>query len=131
MKLFVAFLAFALAAVVALTTDNSMIEKNEAVRHIVVFKYAEDATPEQIGEVTAAFKALKDKIPGIIGFEYGVNNSPEGLDQGFTHIYLLTFENEAARDTYLPHPDHAAFGDILRSSGIFEGAFVVDYTIHE
>ena len=41
---------------------------------------------------------------------------------------MLTFENLAARDAYLPHPEHKKFGDSLGKSGIFAGAFVVDYT---
>jgi hypothetical protein len=98
-----------------------------AVRHVVVFRYRDDATEAQIQQVTDAFRALKDKIPGILAFEHGANHSPEGKDQGFDHVYTVTFESAAARDSYLPHPDHAAFGQVLRSSGIFEDAFVVDY----
>jgi hypothetical protein len=104
---------------------------DEPVRHVVVFKYKPDATPDQIQTVTDAFRALQDKIPGIVAFEHGVNNSPEGKNLGFTHVYLLTFENEAARDAYLPHPEHKKFGEILRSTGIFEDAFVVDYVPQE
>lgn len=100
---------------------------DERVRHVVVFKYAPDATEEQIQAITDAIRDLQDKIPGIVSFEHGVNNSPEGKNQGFTHVYLLTFENAAARDAYLPHPDHKAFGETLRESGIFEDVFVVDY----
>ena len=99
----------------------------ETVRHVVVFKYAPDATEAQIQAITDAFRALQDEIPGIVAFEHGVNNSPEGLNQGFTHVYLLTFEDAAARDAYLPHPAHQAFGKTLGDSGIFEGAFVIDY----
>jgi hypothetical protein len=44
-------------------------------------------------------------------------------------VYVLTFEDEAARDAYLPHPEHQKFGELLRGSGIFEDAFVVDYTV--
>ena len=127
MKTLLILLVFAFAG--ALFVAFTGAESNEAVRHIVVFKYSEDATDDQIKEITDAFRALKDKIPGIIDFEYGVNNSPEGLNQGFTHVYLLTFENVAARDTYLPHPEHEAFGTLLKGSGIFEGAYVVDYEI--
>jgi hypothetical protein len=112
----------------ALAMENAAPDMSEAVRHVVVFKYKPEATEEQIQVITDAFKALPDQIPGIIGFEHGVNNSPEGLNQDFTHVYLMTFENEEARDTYLPHPKHAAFGEILMGSGIFDGAFVVDYT---
>src|SRR5690349_3832990 len=76
------------------------MNSSSQVKHVVVFKYKATATPGQIVEVTAAFKALKDKIPGILSFEYGVNNSPEGLNKGFTHVYLLTFDNVKSRDAY-------------------------------
>lgn len=100
---------------------------DEAVRHVVAFRYAEHATPAQIQEVTEAFADLRNTIPGILSFEHGVNNSPEGLDRGFTHVYLVTFENAAARDAYLPHPEHQAFGQLLDRLGILEEVFVIDY----
>jgi hypothetical protein len=102
-------------------------EQKQPVRHIVVFKYKPEATPQQIQQVTDAFRALRKKIPGITGFEDGVNNSPEGKNLGFTHVYMLTFEDAAARDAYLPHPEHAAFGHLLGKLGIVADAFVVDY----
>ena len=96
-------------------------------RHIVVFKFKPGATEAQIKEVTDAFVALKTKIPGIISLEHGVNNSPEKLNQGFTHVYQVTFTNAAARDAYLPHPEHKAFGALLGKLGVLESVFVVDY----
>ncbi len=101
------------------------------VKHVVVFKYKASATPAQINEVTEAFKALKGKIPGILSFEYGTNNSPEGLNKGFTHVYLLTFESEAARNAYLPHPEHKKFGELLGKLGVLEEPFVVDFLVNE
>jgi Stress responsive A/B Barrel Domain len=97
------------------------------MKHIVVFKYKAGATSGQINEVTRAFEALKDKIPGITSFEYGVNSSPENLNKGFTHVYLVTFENAGARDAYLPHPEHKKFGELLRKLEVLEEAFVVDF----
>jgi hypothetical protein len=70
---------------------------------------------------------LKGKIPGIVAFEDGVNNSPEGKNLGFTHVYLLTFESVAARDAYLPHPEHKKFGELLGKLAVVEDVFVVDY----
>jgi hypothetical protein len=126
-KLIVAVVALALTAV-AFTMNN----KTEHVRHVVVFKYKKEATPAQIKEVTDAFRDLKNKIPGIVSFEHGQNISPEKLDQGFSHVYLLTFENAAARDKYLPHPDHSKFGELLGKVNILDGKpFVVDFRIEE
>ena len=101
-------------------------QADTTVRHVVVFKYKAGTTDAQIRQVTDAFRALKDKIPGIVSFEHGVNHSPENLNQGFTHVYLLTFTNAAARDAYLPHPEHRKFGEMLGS--VLEQPFVVDYT---
>jgi hypothetical protein len=115
------------AAASPLVTRSQAQARPQSVRHVVVFKYTPAATPAQIQKVTDAFRALATSIPGITGFEDGVNDSPENKNQGFTHVYLLTFESTAARDAYLPHPAHAAFGKTLRSSGIFVDAFVVDY----
>jgi len=112
----VGFLAFAFKA-------------STPVKHVVVFKYKPSATAEQIEQVTAAFKALKGKIPGIVSFEYGTNNSPENLNKGFTHVYLLTFTDAAARDAYLPHPEHKKFGELLGKLGVLEEPFVVDFEV--
>ena len=119
----------ALAVMSFIAPTNVEPDMDNQVRHVVVFKYTPEATEAQINEITEAFAALQDKIPGIVGFEHGINNSPEGKNLGFTHVYLMTFENEAARDVYLPHPDHAEFGKLLMGSGIFVDAFVVDYTL--
>ncbi|QMU31309.1 Dabb family protein [Adhaeribacter radiodurans] len=107
--------------------STALIAKKEQVRHVVVFKFKPTATPAQIAQVTQELGALKSKIPGIISFEHGVNDSPEKKNLGFTHVYLITFENAAARDTYLPHPEHKKFGQLLGKLGIMEDVFVVDY----
>ncbi len=97
------------------------------IRHIVIFKYRNDATQEKIDALSKAFWALKESIPGIVGFEAGVNNSPENLNRGMTHVFQLTFVDAGARDAYLPHPEHKAFGDLLGQFGIVEEVFVIDY----
>lgn len=121
---------FALLLMASASVAFTMLKKNE-VKHIVVFKYKESATAEQIKEVTTAFKGLKAKIPGIVAFEHGVNNSPENHSKGFTHIYLVTFKDAAARDTYLPHEEHKKFGQLLGKLGILEDVFVVDFQDEE
>jgi hypothetical protein len=99
------------------------------VRHVVLFKFKDAATPEQIKSVEDAFRALPSKIPAILDYEWGTNMSPEKLDQGFTHCFFLTFKTAADRDAYLPHPDHKAFGKVLRP--ILDKVLVVDYVAKE
>ena len=107
----------------AATADSA---PNELVRHVVLFEFKEDATPENIQKVETAFAALADKIDEVTDLEWGTNSSPEGLSQGFTHCFLLTFDSEADRDTYLTHAEHQEFVELLRPH--LEEALVVDYT---
>ncbi|MGH9309395.1 MAG: Dabb family protein [Vicinamibacterales bacterium] len=127
MKLIVRFvLVLCLGA--AILVPMSVYAQKQPVRHIVVFKYKPGASQEQIQQVTQAFRDLRGTIPGITAFEDGVNNSPEKKNLGFTHVYMVTFESAAARDAYLPHPEHKKFGELLGKLGVLEDAFVVDYS---
>ena len=95
------------------------------LRHVVLFKFKEGTDPAAIATVETAFADLSNKIPEIKSFEWGLNNSPEGLEKGFTHCFLVTFDSEEGRAIYLPHPDHQAFVKLL--DGILEDVLVVDY----
>ena len=39
--------------------------------------------------------------------------SAEGLNDGYTHGFIMTFESPEARDAYLPHPIHEEVKDIV------------------
>lgn len=104
--------------------EKTTVNKKQ-LRHVVLFKFKESATPEDIANVEKAFTALPGKIPQIKGYEWGTNNSPEGLDKGFTHCFFLTFDSEEDRAIYLPHPDHKAFGGVL--GPFLDDVLVLDY----
>lgn len=106
--------------------NNLMISKNDSLlRHVVLFKFKDNAPVDKVKEIEAAFKALPSKIPQIAGYEWGLNNSPENLNKGLTHCFFLTFKSEADRAIYLPHPDHKAFGSLL--TPYLDDVLVVDY----
>jgi hypothetical protein len=117
----------AVLALMSVFVPMTVFAQKQPVRHVVVFKYKPGTSEDQIRQVSQAFRELKTKIPGIMAFEDGVNNSPEKKNLGFTHVYLLTFEDVAARDAYLPHPEHKKFGQLLGKLGVVADAFVVDY----
>ena len=83
------------------------------LRHVVLFTYKNDVSDSAIDEVNTAFASLNNEIAEIADFEWGLNNSPEGIAQGFTHGYLLTFKSEADREVYLVHPKHKAFQQLV------------------
>lgn len=95
------------------------------LRHVVMFGFTADTTPDQVKEFENAFRTLSTKVPGIIGFEWGTNVSPENKNQGLTHCFFLTFRTQADRDAYLPHPEHDKFKALLK--GHVEKVCVLDY----
>jgi hypothetical protein len=98
---------------------------DSVLRHVVLLGFKETSSPEDIQKVIDAFKALPSQINEIKGFEWGINSSPEGLNQGLTHGFTLTFHSDADRDAYLPHPAHKAFGGIVGPH--LDKVTVVDY----
>lgn len=101
-------------------------EKSEKLlRHVVMFDFKESSSDADIQQVVDAFVALPDQIPEIAGFEYGTNNSPEGLNDGLTHCFLVSFKSEEDRAVYLPHKAHSEFVNVLRPH--LEKVVVIDY----
>lgn len=114
---------------VARTSETKAAKPGKVLRHVVLFKFKEDATPEQIRQVVDAFRALPGKISEIRDFEWGTNVSPEPHSQGLTHAFVLTFHSDADRDAYLPHPAHKEFGKGL--GPVLDKVTVVDYWANE
>jgi hypothetical protein len=83
------------------------------VRHFGVFKFKDFVTDEQIITCFGTMKAMVGEIPGLLDMEYGPYNSTEGLNEDFTHGFLMTFDSLASRDAYLPHPIHERAKDIV------------------
>ena len=84
--------------------------ETEQLRHLILLKFKQNTTQEQIEFTTNAFVDLRNSIEEISAIEWGENNSTEGLNNGFTHSYLVTFKNENARSAYMVHPAHTALG---------------------
>lgn len=108
------------------TSQESMVNKN-LLRHIVLFKFKEGTTEEELATIERTFADLPSKIPEIAAFEWGTNNSPEGLDKGFTHSFFVSFKSEEDRAIYLPHPEHKAF--VAVATPYIDDVLVLDYWV--
>jgi hypothetical protein len=116
--------SFALTATAADAPATGKSRKGK-LRHVVSFKWKETSSKDDIQKVVEAFKQLPKKITDIKDFEYGTNNSPENLNKGFTHAWILTFETEEARNGYLKHAAHDEF---VKIAGPHIGdVYVIDF----
>jgi len=107
-------------------SNSSKTSRGDSVlRHVVLFKFKDDASKEQVKEVTDAFSALPGKIDAIKEFEWGTDVGVEKLAQGFTHCFIVTFADEKGRDAYLPHPAHEDFKKIV--GPVLDKVLVVDF----
>ncbi|HRN57393.1 MAG TPA: Dabb family protein [Agriterribacter sp.] len=122
MKNLIAIIA---TGIMAATIISATHKEQKMLRHVVLFKFKDDATDRQVKEVEDAFRALPRKIKEIRAFEWGTNNSPENLAQGFTHCFFVSFKSEEDRAVYLPHTAHKAFIDVLTPH--LDKVLVIDY----
>jgi len=101
------------------------------IRHIVLIKFKRELDGAAIERALASVVALKGKIDGIVSVTTGANNSPEGLEKGFRHGFVVDFADAAARDAYLPHPEHVKVGKGLveAAEGGVDGILVFDFDI--
>jgi len=95
------------------------------LRHVVLLQFKEGTAPKKVKEIEDAFRKLPSKVPSVVDFEWGTNNSPEGMTDGFTHCFLVTFNDAAGRKVYLPHPAHQEFVGVLKPH--LEKVLVIDY----
>lgn len=126
-------LMFAIACLLGVTVmmggtnadDAAETKENKMLRHVVMFDFKETSSEDDIQKVVDAFRALPSKIPQIADFEYGTNNSPEGLNDDLSHCFLVTFKSEEDRAAYLPHSAHSEFVEVLKPH--LEKVVVIDY----
>jgi Stress responsive A/B Barrel Domain len=76
------------------------------INHVVLFKWKRKVSQATIDEIYRGLEGLKGVIPGLQSFSGGPYSSLEGLNRGYTHGFIMTFTDAAARDAYLLHSAH-------------------------
>ena len=110
-----------------LSASGLQAQTGKTLRHVVMFKFKDTATPANIKTVEDAFAQLPKKITTIKSYEWGINSSPEGLNQGLTHCFILTFTSDKDRNDYIVNPAHKEFGKIL--GPFLDKVTVVDFWV--
>ncbi len=101
------------------------VEQGQPLRHVVLLRFKAGTPADTVRRIEQDFRALRERIELIRDFEWGTNVSVENLAQGYTHCFLVSFDNAAARDNYLPHPAHRQFAQALMPH--LDQVLVVDY----
>ena len=99
------------------------------VKHIVVWKMLEEAEGadkhENALKMKALLESLKDRIPGVIRLEVGIDFT-SAAGSGDIALYM-EFADRAALDAYKEHPEHQHAAEIIRS--VVAEHRIVDYEI--
>jgi len=82
-------------------------------RHYGMFQFKEGVSDAEITNCFETMKAMIGKIPGLLEMEYGSYDSTEGLNDGYTHGFIMTFDSPESREAYLPHTVHEKVKDLV------------------
>jgi hypothetical protein len=95
----------------------------------VLLRFSAKTPARTVDEIFAGLDGLRRKIPGVLDFSGGAYKSNEGLNKGFTHGFVMTFADAAARDAYLTHPEHEAIKQKVLPllEGGLDGAIAFDW----
>ncbi|MFK7693928.1 Dabb family protein [Paenibacillus sp. HJGM_3] len=85
------------------------------IDHIVLVKFAETTTQEQLTEVVTRFRALRPHLKGVVDLQAGINFSEKS--QGYQVLLSVRFEDRAALEAYGPNPEHQAVAAFIREVG--------------
>jgi hypothetical protein len=76
------------------------------IRHVVVFSWKPEATPEQVEQIATELRKLPASIPAIKAYACG---SDAGITQGNSDFAVTAdFDDEAGFVSYRDNPDHRA-----------------------
>lgn len=98
------------------------------IQHIVLVQFRPELTEEAIGTLFAELHEIKDKVSGLLTITSGKSQSPEQLERGYMHGFIVEFASWDALQSYQDHPDHRAFGAKLVQAAIggLNGILVFD-----
>ena len=102
--------------------------EEDMIRHIVLTKFNSETSEDTIAEIYAGLSKLTEKLPGAHNFTGGRSKSPEQIERGFMHGFVIDFDSWADLETYAKHPEHRALGSQLvdHAVGGRDGILVVD-----
>jgi hypothetical protein len=85
------------------------------IQRVVLVKFAETTTQEQLVEVVNRFKALENVLTGVVEIQAGLNVAERNKE--YQVMLMARFEDQAALDAYAANEDHQAVAAYIREVG--------------
>ena len=103
------------------------------IRHIVLVKFKDDLDPAEIDDIFAELHSIEGKIDGLLSITSGRSESPEKIERGYMHGFVVDFADWAALDRYQIHPDHKKLGARLVANAVggIDGILVFDLPVSD
>ena len=101
------------------------------IRHIVLIKFGNSASETEISHAFDQILSIRKAIDGILSISVGKSQSPEKIERGYLHGFVVDFEDWDALDRYQDHPDHTRAGaELVRlAEGGIDGILVFDLPV--
>jgi hypothetical protein len=101
------------------------------IRHIVLTKFNPDTAEDKIAGIYAGLSALADTLPGAQNFVGGRSESPEQIERGYMHGFVIDFDSWDALQNYADNPEHQALGGQLVANAVggIDGILVLDLDV--
>lgn len=101
------------------------------IRHIVLIKFQSGVSEETIAALFQELREIETQVAGILDITSGRSESPEKIERGYMHGFVVDFQDWDALQSYQDHPDHKALGAKLVENAVggLDGILVLDIPV--
>ena len=101
------------------------------IRHIVLIRFRPDVDADTIAALWQELHAIEGKVPGLGAIHAGRSESPEQIERGYMHGFVVDLADWAALEAYQVHPEHKRFGASLVDNAVggLDGILVFDLPV--
>lgn len=101
------------------------------IRHIVLTKFKPETSEDTIEGIYDGLSALAETLPGAGRFTGGRSESPEQIERGYMHGFVIDFDSWDALQNYADNEEHQALGGQLVANAVggIDGILVIDLDV--
>ncbi|CAD0186649.1 hypothetical protein RUESEDTHA_03558 [Ruegeria sp. THAF57] len=101
------------------------------IRHIVLTKFKPDVPEDTIRGIYDGLAAVTEKLRGARNFTGGRSESPEQIERGYMHGFVIDFDDWDALQNYTDNSEHKALGRQLVENAVggIDGILVLDLNV--